>query len=92
MNTYLLKFYNAQVLSQNAVTCDANMEENSSLLQLCLNACYSPDPFVAVKAITILSRVACYWYIYIYFSLNIKKKNIYIFNYTYTYTLIYIYN
>ncbi|KYM91886.1 Integrator complex subunit 7 [Atta colombica] len=51
-----------EVLSQNAVTCDANMEENSSLLQLCLNACYSPDPFVAVKAITILSRVACYCY------------------------------
>ncbi|KYQ49464.1 Integrator complex subunit 7 [Trachymyrmex zeteki] len=51
-----------EVLSQNAVTCDANMEENSPLLQLCLNACYSPDPFVAVKAITILSRVACYCY------------------------------
>ncbi|KYM93935.1 Integrator complex subunit 7 [Cyphomyrmex costatus] len=51
-----------EVLSQNAVTCDANMEENSPLLQLCLNACYSPDPFVAVKAVTILSRVACYCY------------------------------
>ncbi|XP_071642440.1 integrator complex subunit 7 [Temnothorax longispinosus] len=51
-----------EVLSQNAATCDANMEENSPLLQLCLNACYSPDPFVAVKAITILSRVACYCY------------------------------
>ncbi|XP_012220081.1 integrator complex subunit 7 [Linepithema humile] len=51
-----------EVLSQSAVTCDANMEENSPLLQLCLNACYSPDPFVAVKAITILSRVACYCY------------------------------
>ncbi|RLU23406.1 hypothetical protein DMN91_003610 [Ooceraea biroi] len=36
-----------EVLSQSAVTCDANMEENSPLLQLCLNACYSPDPFVA---------------------------------------------
>ncbi|KAL0116673.1 hypothetical protein PUN28_009950 [Cardiocondyla obscurior] len=51
-----------EVLSQNAITCDANMEENSPLLQLCLNACYSPDPFVAVKAVTILSRVACYCY------------------------------
>lgn len=67
--TYLLKFSNVQVLSQNTVTCDANMEENSPLLQLCLNACYSPDPFVAVKAITILSRVACYWYVHTYIFL-----------------------
>ncbi|XP_020300438.1 integrator complex subunit 7 isoform X2 [Pseudomyrmex gracilis] len=51
-----------EVLSQNAVTCDANTDENSPLLQLCLNACYSPDLFVAVKAITILSRIACYCY------------------------------
>lgn len=53
-----------QVLSQSAVTCDANMNEDSPLLQLCVNACYSPDLFVAVKAITILARIACYWYAY----------------------------
>lgn len=40
------------------------MDEDSPLLQLCVNACYSPDPFVAVKAITILARVACYWYVH----------------------------
>ncbi|KAG7198235.1 hypothetical protein KM043_005639 [Ampulex compressa] len=51
-----------EVLSQSAVTCDANMEEGNPLLSLCVNACYSPDPFVAVKAITILSRIACYCY------------------------------
>ncbi|EFN86907.1 Integrator complex subunit 7 [Harpegnathos saltator] len=51
-----------EVLSQNVVTCDANMDENSPLLQLCVNACYSPDLFVAVKAITILTRIACYCY------------------------------
>ncbi|XP_014471531.1 PREDICTED: integrator complex subunit 7 [Dinoponera quadriceps] len=51
-----------EVLSQNVVTCDANMDENSPLLQLCVNACYSPDPFVAVKAVTVLTRVACYCY------------------------------
>ncbi|XP_034171663.2 integrator complex subunit 7 [Osmia lignaria lignaria] len=51
-----------EVLSQSAVTCDANKEEGNSLLSLCLNACYSPDPFIAVKAITILARVACYCY------------------------------
>jgi len=65
MYTYREIFIKMQVLSKNAATCDANMEENSPLLQLCLNACYSPDPFVAVKAITILSRVACYWYVYV---------------------------
>lgn len=52
------------------------MEENSPLLQLCLNACYSPDPFVAVKAITILSRVACYWYVYVKAYLDICIKRI----------------
>ncbi|KAI4492930.1 hypothetical protein M0804_002721 [Polistes exclamans] len=51
-----------QVLSQSAITCDANIEEGSPLLSLCVNACYSPDPFVAVKAVTILSRVICYCY------------------------------
>ncbi|XP_076237410.1 integrator complex subunit 7 [Calliopsis andreniformis] len=51
-----------EVLSRSAVTCDANREEGNPLLSLCLNACYSPDPFVAVKAITFLSRVACYCY------------------------------
>ncbi|XP_078049199.1 integrator complex subunit 7 [Augochlora pura] len=51
-----------EVLSQSAVTCDANREEGNPLLSLCVSACYSPDPFVAVKAITILSRVACYCY------------------------------
>ncbi|XP_024947780.1 integrator complex subunit 7 isoform X2 [Cephus cinctus] len=51
-----------EVLSQSAVTCDANMEEGSPLLSLCVNACYSPDPFVAVKAVTILARIACYCY------------------------------
>ncbi|XP_012280539.1 integrator complex subunit 7 [Orussus abietinus] len=51
-----------EVLSQSAVTCDANMEEGGPLLSLCVNACYSPDPFVAVKAVTILGRVACYCY------------------------------
>ncbi|XP_043278908.1 integrator complex subunit 7 [Venturia canescens] len=51
-----------EVLSRSAVTCDANMEEGSPLLLLCVNACYSPDPFVAVKAVTILSRIACYCY------------------------------
>ncbi|OAD56152.1 Integrator complex subunit 7 [Eufriesea mexicana] len=50
------------VLSQSAVTCDANREEGNPLLSLCVNACYSPDPFIAVKAITILARVACYCY------------------------------
>lgn len=38
------------------------MDEGSPLLSLCVNACYSPDPFVAVKAVTILARVVCYWY------------------------------
>ncbi|XP_050480045.1 integrator complex subunit 7 isoform X3 [Bombus vancouverensis nearcticus] len=51
-----------EVLSQSAVTCDANREEGNPLLSLCVNACYSPDPFIAVKAITILARVACYCY------------------------------
>ncbi|KAK2582610.1 hypothetical protein KPH14_004897 [Odynerus spinipes] len=51
-----------EVLSQSAITCDANMDEGSPLLSLCVNACYSPDPFVAVKAVTILARVACYCY------------------------------
>ncbi|XP_014602244.1 PREDICTED: integrator complex subunit 7 isoform X2 [Polistes canadensis] len=51
-----------EVLSQSAITCDANIEEGSPLLSLCVNACYSPDPFVAVKAVTILSRVICYCY------------------------------
>ncbi|XP_076619699.1 integrator complex subunit 7 isoform X2 [Colletes latitarsis] len=51
-----------EVLSQSAVTCDANREEGNPLLSLCVNACYSPNPFVAVKAITILARVACYCY------------------------------
>ncbi|XP_043498636.1 integrator complex subunit 7 isoform X2 [Polistes fuscatus] len=51
-----------EVLSQSAITCDANMDEGSPLLSLCVNACYSPDPFVAVKAVTILSRVVCYCY------------------------------
>ncbi|XP_066599830.1 integrator complex subunit 7 [Prorops nasuta] len=51
-----------EVLSQSAVTCDANKEEGNALLALCVNACYSPDPFVAVKAVTILARVACYCY------------------------------
>lgn len=57
-------FLDMQVLSQNAVTCDANMNEDSPLLQLCVNACYSPDLLVSVKAITILVRIACYWYVY----------------------------
>lgn len=51
-----------EVLSQSAITCDANRLENSPLLSLCLNACYSPDPIVAVKAVTILARIACYCY------------------------------
>ncbi|XP_047343602.1 integrator complex subunit 7 isoform X3 [Vespa velutina] len=51
-----------EVLSQSAITCDANMDEGSPLLSLCVNACYSPDPFVAVKAVTILARVVCYCY------------------------------
>ncbi|XP_015515140.1 integrator complex subunit 7 [Neodiprion pinetum] len=51
-----------EVLSQSAVTCDANMEKDSPLLCLCVNACYSPDLLVAVKAVTILARVACYCY------------------------------
>ncbi|XP_012264224.2 integrator complex subunit 7 [Athalia rosae] len=51
-----------EVLSQSAVTCDANMEKDSPLLCLCVNACYSPDLSVAVRAVTILARVACYCY------------------------------
>ncbi|XP_051162958.1 integrator complex subunit 7 [Leptopilina boulardi] len=51
-----------EVLSQSAITCDANRLEDSPLLALCLNACYSPDPIVAVKAVTILARIACYCY------------------------------
>ncbi|XP_011314620.1 integrator complex subunit 7 [Fopius arisanus] len=51
-----------EVLSQSAVTCDANMEENSPLASLCVDACYSHNPLVAVKAVTILTRIACYCY------------------------------
>ncbi|XP_034936157.1 integrator complex subunit 7 [Chelonus insularis] len=51
-----------EVLSRNAVTCDANMDENSQLSTLCIEACYSHNPLIAVKAVTILSRIACYCY------------------------------
>ncbi|XP_063990575.1 integrator complex subunit 7 [Diachasmimorpha longicaudata] len=51
-----------EVLSQSAITCDANMEENSRLASLCIDACYSHNPLVAVKAVTVLTRIACYCY------------------------------
>jgi integrator complex subunit 7 len=37
------------------------MEEGNPLIALCSKACYSPNPIVAVKAVTILSRITCYW-------------------------------
>lgn len=51
-----------EVLSRSAVTCDVNIEEDSPLSALCIDACYSHDPLVAVKAVMILSRIACYCY------------------------------
>ncbi|KAJ8678827.1 hypothetical protein QAD02_014614 [Eretmocerus hayati] len=51
-----------EVLSENPATCEANMEERSPLFILCSEACYSPNPIVAVKAVTILARIACYCY------------------------------
>ncbi|KAK0170394.1 hypothetical protein PV328_010962 [Microctonus aethiopoides] len=51
-----------EVLSRSAVTCDTNMDENSPLSSLCIDACYSHDPLVAVKSVMILSRIACYCY------------------------------
>ncbi|XP_001602468.2 integrator complex subunit 7 [Nasonia vitripennis] len=51
-----------EVLSESPVTCDANMVEGSPLIVLCSKACYSPNPIVAVKAITIWARIACYCY------------------------------
>ncbi|KAF7989463.1 hypothetical protein HCN44_008137 [Aphidius gifuensis] len=51
-----------EVLSRNAVTCDANMDENSKLITLCIDACYSHDPIVSVKSVKILTRIACYCY------------------------------
>ncbi|XP_008551700.1 integrator complex subunit 7 [Microplitis demolitor] len=51
-----------EVLSRNAVTCDGNKDENSPLSSMCIDACYSHDPLIAVKAVMILSRIACYCY------------------------------
>ncbi|XP_058793913.1 integrator complex subunit 7 [Phymastichus coffea] len=51
-----------EVLSESPVTCEANIEKGSPLITLCSKACYSPNPIVAVKAVTILARIACYCY------------------------------
>ncbi|XP_014223957.1 integrator complex subunit 7 [Trichogramma pretiosum] len=63
-NKYLLikSLQVIEVLSESPVICESNMDEGNALVILCSNACYSPNPIIAVKAVTILARLACYCY------------------------------
>ena len=61
INLLIRSLHVIEELCESPVTCEANMHEGNPLNLLCSKACYSPNPIVAVKAVKILSRIACYW-------------------------------